>query len=141
MKILLAADGSEHTRRAAKHLVAHLHWFAEKPTVSLLNVHAPMPLNRAAAIVGKGAVDAYMREECLKALAVAESELAAAKVPYQSSWVSGEVAEEVARFVAANGIDLIVMGSHGHSALANLAMGSNATKIIASTKVPVLIVR
>jgi nucleotide-binding universal stress UspA family protein len=37
--------------------------------------------------------------------------------------------------------DLVVMGSHGHSALANLVMGSVATQVLAHCKVPVLLVR
>jgi len=37
--------------------------------------------------------------------------------------------------------DLVVMGSHGHGALVNLVVGSVATEVLASCKVPVLIVR
>ena len=37
--------------------------------------------------------------------------------------------------------DLILMGSHGHGSLGNLVMGSVATKVMAHTKVPVLLVR
>ena len=33
------------------------------------------------------------------------------------------------------------MGSHGQSSLANLVMGSVATKVLAHTKVPVLLIR
>ena len=33
------------------------------------------------------------------------------------------------------------MGSHGHGALGNLIIGSVATKVLASCKVPVLLVR
>jgi nucleotide-binding universal stress UspA family protein len=33
------------------------------------------------------------------------------------------------------------MGSHGHGSLGNLVMGSVATKVMAHTKVPVLLVR
>ena len=33
------------------------------------------------------------------------------------------------------------MGSHGHSALGNLIMGSVATRVLADSKVPVLLVR
>jgi nucleotide-binding universal stress UspA family protein len=37
--------------------------------------------------------------------------------------------------------DLVVMGSHGHSAVVNLVMGSIATQVLAHCKVPVLLVR
>ena len=42
---------------------------------------------------------------------------------------------------AAKDTDLIVMGSHGHTALGNLVMGSVSTKVLAESPVPVLIVR
>ena len=38
----------------------------------------------------------------------------------------------------AGGFDLIVMGTHGHTALENLVLGSVATKVLAISKVPVL---
>ncbi len=37
--------------------------------------------------------------------------------------------------------DYIVMGSHGHGALAQLVLGSVATKVLAQSRVPVLLVR
>lgn len=141
MKILLAADGSPHTKLAAQSLVQHAGWFAQPPEIHLLHVRPPIPYPRAEAVVGKPAVDAYHREESEAALAVAEKELRAAKVPFRSAWVVGEVAPEIDRYVKANGIDLVVMGSHGHGALANLALGSVATKCIATLDVPVMIVR
>jgi nucleotide-binding universal stress UspA family protein len=36
---------------------------------------------------------------------------------------------------------MIVMGTHGQGAVANLVMGSVATKVIAASKVPVLLLR
>jgi nucleotide-binding universal stress UspA family protein len=36
---------------------------------------------------------------------------------------------------------MLVMGSHGHGAVANLVMGSAATQVLAHCKVPVLLVR
>ena len=43
--------------------------------------------------------------------------------------------------VEGEGYDLLVMGSHGHGALANLVMGSVATNVLAHCGVPVLLVR
>ncbi len=141
MKILLAADGSRHTKLAAQHLVRHAGWYAVPPEIHVLHVRAPIPYPRAESIAGKSAVETYQREESQAALAVAESELRAAKVTLRSAWVVGDVAREIDRYVKANGIDLVVMGSHGHGAFVNLALGSVATKCIATLEVPVMIVR
>ena len=40
-----------------------------------------------------------------------------------------------------DGFDLPVMGSHGHGNLVNLVMGSVATQVLASCKMPVPLVR
>lgn len=45
-----------------------------------------------------------------------------------------EVAEE-------KGVDLIVMGSHGHSRLVDAMMGVTATRVIRRSEVPVLVIR
>ena len=51
-------------------------------------------------------------------------------------------AGEVIAHTADNGsFDMLVLGSHGHSALGNLVMGSVATQVLALSKVPVLLVR
>jgi len=141
MKILLAADNSKFTRNAARHLVTHLSWFAEPPEVLVLHVHPPLPYPGAAAAVGKGAVRKYLSEESEAALRVATRELDKAKVAYDSRWVTGNVADEIAAAVKKEKIDLVVMGSHGEGALSNLVLGSVATKVLASVKAPVLIVR
>ena len=141
LKILLAADGSPYTQIAARHLVHHLQWFAKAPEVHVVHVRPPIPYPAAAAAVGRTALDKYEREEALAALAVAEKELLAGKVAHKSSWCIGDIAAELASYVKANGIDLVVMGSHGQGALANLALGSVATKCIATLEVPIMIVR
>ena len=40
-----------------------------------------------------------------------------------------------------NGIDMVVLGSHGHGAFTNLALGSAATKLIATLDTPMLVIR
>jgi nucleotide-binding universal stress UspA family protein len=37
--------------------------------------------------------------------------------------------------------DLLVLGSHGHEALANVVLGSVATKVLALCTTPVLLIR
>ncbi|HSN20541.1 MAG TPA: universal stress protein [Usitatibacter sp.] len=141
MKILLAADNSAFTRRAARHLVTHLSWFAQPPEVLVLHVHPPIPYPGAAAKAGREAIDQYLREDSEAALRVATKELDKAKVAYEATWVTGNVAEQIAAAVKKKKVDLVVMGSHGEGALSNLVLGSVATKVIATVKAPVLIVR
>ena len=140
MKILIAADGSPFTRAAARYVARHVGSFSGPVEVHVLHVRPPIPYPGAAAAVGKKAVDEYQREESLKALLVAEKELDKAHVAYSSSWRVGEPAVQIASSARDGNFDLVVTGSHGHGALANLAMGSVATKLVATSSVPVLVV-
>jgi nucleotide-binding universal stress UspA family protein len=141
MKILLAADGSVFTQRAARHLVSHVQWFATAPEVHIFHVHPALSYLDSVAGAGKAAARKYQRQQSEAALAVAETELAAAGVAYTASWEEGDATQQLAKYVKEHGIDLVVMGSHGHGALANLALGSVATKCIATLEAPVMIVR
>jgi len=141
MKILLAADDSEYTRRAARHLVKHIGWFARAPKVLVLHVHPRIPFPGAAARAGRAAIADYLRESSEKALERATRELDKGRIAYGTAWTTGDAATEIAAFAKKNGIDLIAMGSHGEGALTNLVLGSVATKVIASVKTPVLVVR
>jgi nucleotide-binding universal stress UspA family protein len=63
-----------------------------------------------------------------------------ARLAYTSSWRVGEVAAVINDYVRAKEIDLVICGSHGHGALANLALGSIGTKLLATLSVPPLVV-
>jgi nucleotide-binding universal stress UspA family protein len=141
MKILLAADDSEYTQRAARHLVRHIGWFAEPPEVLVLHVHPRIPYPGAAARAGKAAIEGYLRDSSEKALRRATRELDKGGVAYKSVWTTGDAARGIAEFAKKNRVDLIAMGSHGEGAFSNLVLGSVATKVIATVKMPVLIVR
>ncbi len=163
MKILLAADGSRFTQGAARYLVRHLQWFAKPPEVHVFHVHPSSPYPGAAtsadavkiqlveeigaafAIAQKdliaSVVEKYQRSESEIALAVAQKELLAAEVPHTSAWMVGDVALLISKYVKEHAIDLVIMGTHGHGALANLALGSVVTKSIASLEVPIIVVR
>ena len=141
MNILLTADGSDYTKRAARYIAEHIAELAKAPNLYVLNVHPKLPYTRAASVVGKKAIDKYYREECESCLAVAEKELRKAGLDFESDWRLGDVVEEIEKFVREKKVDLIVMGSRGHGAIANLALGSTTAKVLAAIKTPVLIVR
>lgn len=141
MKILLAVDGSVYTTKSVRYLATHLEWFKNEPELHLLHVKLPIPAGRVRAVAGKELIERYYQEETDAALAPAEKILRKLAIPFQRCCKVGDIAKEIQAYAAKNKIDLIVMGSHGHGALKNLVMGSVATKVLAATKTPVLIVR
>ena len=53
----------------------------------------------------------------------------------------GMPAEEIKRFAQEEGIDLIVMASHGRTGLRHMVMGSVAERVVRLCSVPVLTVK
>lgn len=53
--------------------------------------------------------------------------------------VKGSTAEGILEFAKNGGCDLIVMASHGRRGLSRLILGSQATRVLTSSSVPVLI--
>jgi nucleotide-binding universal stress UspA family protein len=141
MKILIAVDGSAYSKKAVKHVLKHFDWFKGTPELHLLHVKLPLPPGRARSFLGDETVNNYYREESEAALAQSEKILRKQEIPYRAEYKVGDIANEIQNYVKKNKIDVIVMGSHGHGALQNLVMGSTATKVLAVTTVPVLIVR
>jgi nucleotide-binding universal stress UspA family protein len=141
MKILVAIDGSPHSHATLDRLTHRLDWFRGTPQVTLIYVHLPLPYKRAVAWAGKEAVHLYYEEESDEALADARTLLDGRSVAYEVEKRVGEPAHEIVAFATAGGFDLVVMGTHGHTALENLVMGSVTTKVIATSKVPVLLMK
>lgn len=140
MKILLAVDGSKYTKKMLAYLTTHENLFSAGNEVVALSVQAPLP-PRARATVGKEVVDAYHAEEAEKVLGPVCKFLARHGVDAKSQWKVGQAGETIAKVAEAGQFDLVIMGSHGHSALGNLVMGSVATQVLAHCSVPVLLVR
>jgi nucleotide-binding universal stress UspA family protein len=141
MKILMAVDGSPHSLKALESLLARIAWFREAPAVDPIYVHPPVPYGAAAAWVGKDALHRYYEDECNAAIAPALDRLNAAAVTHEAIRKVGDPAAEIVRQAKEGGYDLLAVGTHGHTALANVVMGSVATKVVASSTVPVLLLR
>lgn len=141
MKVLVAIDGSAQALAALESFVDTFTYFREAPKLTLINVHPPVPYKRAVAWAGHEAVAQYYEEESEAALVGARGLLDARGIAFVVEKCVGEPADEIVRHAAAEKFDMIVMGTHGHTALANLVMGSVATKVLAASKVPVLFIR
>jgi nucleotide-binding universal stress UspA family protein len=140
MKILLAVDGSAHTKKMLAYLATHSELFAAVNDYVVLTVQPSIP-PRVRSAVGQAVVDSYALEEAERVLAPVSEFLLRHDINAKTSWKMGPAGETIAQFAEAEKCDLLVMGSHGHSALANLVMGSVATQVLAHCHVPVLLVR
>jgi nucleotide-binding universal stress UspA family protein len=139
MKILFAVDGSDYTRRALDYLATH-DWLRRDNALTVFAVVLPVP-HRAAAMAGPSLTHAYYHDDAEVALRPVRDAFAASGTPAEFSWEIGHPAEAIANKATREGFDLVVMGSHGHGALANVVLGSVATKVLAHCKVPVLLIR
>jgi nucleotide-binding universal stress UspA family protein len=54
--------------------------------------------------------------------------------------VAGDPSEEILNYIAAHGIDLVVMGTHGRKGLDKVIFGSVAERVVKSSRVPVMVV-
>jgi nucleotide-binding universal stress UspA family protein len=141
MKILLAVDNSKFARRSARFVAEHFSPGPGSADVTVLNAHPRLPYTaRATAVLGRQAIESYYREECEASLASASKELAKRKVPHERVWRIGDPATVILEFARKGKVDLIVMGSRGRTDLARLVMGSVSSKVLAASKIPVLLV-
>ncbi|MBP6277808.1 MAG: universal stress protein [Limnohabitans sp.] len=140
MKILLAVDGSDYTKKMLAYLTTHDELFSASNSYTLLTVQPQLPA-RARSVVGKEAVEAFQREESEKVLSPVTKFLVRHGIDAKTIAKVGHAGEIISKTADSGKFDLVVMGSHGHGTLGNLVMGSVATQVLAHCKVPVLLVR
>ncbi len=140
MKILLAVDGSAYSKKMLAYLGTHDALLSPAHQYTVLTVQPALPA-RARTALGKEIVDGYYAEESEKVLAPVSKFLLRHGINAKSDWKVGPAGTTIAKLADAGPFDLLVMGSHGHSALGNLIMGSVATQVLALSSVPVLLVR
>jgi nucleotide-binding universal stress UspA family protein len=140
MKILLAVDGSPYTKKMLAYLATHIEMFGGDNRFTLLNVQLPLP-PRARAAVGADMAKSYHDEEAAKVFSPVTKFLKRHGIEAETIAKVGHPGELIAKTADTGKFDMVVMGSHGHSALGNLVMGSVATKVMAHCGTPVLLVR
>ena len=140
MKILVAVDGSEYTRRMVAYWSAHEEWLGDSHQYTVLTVVPTIP-PRAAAALDRELLHAYYADEGEKVFKPLRTFLDGQRIAATFPSKTGHVADVISKTAADDKFDLVMMGSHGHSELAGLVMGSVTTRVLAGCKVPLLIVR
>jgi nucleotide-binding universal stress UspA family protein len=138
LKVLIPVDGSSNSLRAVQFLIHKAALYKEPLEIHVLNIQHPFP----GTIRGvHHESEQYHHDEGIKALAEARKLLDAQGLKYAYHIVVGEAGESIAHFVKDKQIQQVVMGTRGHGAVANMLIGSVATKVLHLVEVPVLLVK
>jgi nucleotide-binding universal stress UspA family protein len=140
-KIMLPIDGSENALRAV-HYAISLARDHTSASVYLTTVQPDLMLyGEIAVYVDRSKLEKVQHEQSEALLAPSENALRTAGVPYQKEILAGDVATSIVERAEALGCHVIVMGTRGMGALANLVMGSVTTKVVHMTKLPVTLIK
>jgi len=141
-RILVPTDFSKHSGHALGYAAA----LAEKFGAELFLLHVvhslatfyPDPLAVAAPIQERGEPSTAAAQAGFDQL-VRDNRLDRLTVHREVH--EGAPAEEIIRFAKEAKVDLIAMGTHGHTGLAHILLGSVAEKVVRHAACPVLTVR
>lgn len=141
MKILIAVDGSPHTRKALDYLASHRAAFVTGHELLIVHVCIGIP-GHVARHVSKDVVTDYYAEKSAKVIDPVTHDLAELGIAnYTMELRHGHAAEEILKVADTSNADLIVMGTHGQGLFDRVLMGSVATKVIADSDKAVLLVQ
>lgn len=139
LKVLVAIDGSPYADHAVEEIV-RLVRDGLRLQVLLLNVQ-PEIVEWQTHGIGKEASIAHRRDlgadACTRGLALLEGVGVECEIDMQM----GEIAPTIVRVSQERGVGLIAMGTRGMSAIVSLVIGSNATKVLHLSTIPVLLVK
>lgn len=132
--ILLTLDGTSTDRAIIDH-VKQLAKLAES-TVVLLHVADGW----AARTYGRDAVSPEIAEDTAY-LEKVRAEFDSEGIPSTAELAYGDPSREIIQWVERKGCDLVAMSTHGHRFLADLFLGTTASRVQHSISVPVLLLR
>jgi len=116
----------------------------EHPDDELTVVHAVDPTDSGygeMAHLGPEVLLERQREAAEELLAEAEDRAAEYDCALETETIVGQPAETIVDYAVENGVDRIVVGSHGRTGFSRVLLGSVAERIARQAPVPVTIVR
>ena len=132
--ILLTLDGTP-TDRA---IIEHIKQLAKLAHSRLVLLHVAD--GWAARTYGPDAVSPEIAEDTAY-LEKVRAEFEAIGIPAQAELAYGEPADEIIKWIKQKGCDLVAMSTHGHRFLADVFLGTTATRVQHSISAPVLLLR
>lgn len=132
--ILVTLDGTPSDRA----ILEHVKQLAKLAKSRLVLLHVAD--GWAARTYGPDAVSPEITEDT-EYLRKVQSEFQSAGIPAEAELAFGEPANEIIRWVEDRGCDLVAMSTHGHRFLADVFLGTTATRVQHHISVPVLLLR
>jgi nucleotide-binding universal stress UspA family protein len=132
--ILVTLDGTASDRA----IVEHIQQLAKLAHSRLVLLHVAD--GWAARTYGSDAVSPEIAEDTAY-LEKVRAEFQAAGVPTEAELAYGDPSKEIIKWVQQKGCDLVAMSTHGHRFLADIFLGTTASRVQHSIKVPVLLLR
>ncbi|MFN8493792.1 MAG: universal stress protein [Caldilineaceae bacterium] len=144
-KILVPLDGSE----LAKQALPHAELLAQKTGATLILLQLVPRMDELVALThgmefGIKAIDQRQQalvDEASVGLQHIVDDLKVQHIEAKALVDIGDPATRITTYAEANGVDLIVMSTHGRAGVQRWVMGSVANKVLAVAPCPVLLVR
>jgi universal stress protein A len=132
--ILVTLDGTPSDRA----IIEHIKQLAKLAHSRLVLLHVAD--GWAARTYGPDAVSPEITEDTTY-LEKVQEEFQSTGIPTESELAYGDPVKEIIKWVEQKGCDLVAMSTHGHRFLADLFLGTTATRVQHSISIPVLLLR
>jgi nucleotide-binding universal stress UspA family protein len=136
-RIVLASDGSEHSKRAADNAIQ----IAQCSKGSKIDVVYVVDPDRAKSDVLSNWNSVDLNDQRKVRMKEVEKRALKAGVSYEIKILHGEPGPTIVKYVNDNNIDLVVIGSRGLNGLQEFVLGSVSHKVAKRANCPVLIVK
>ena len=132
--ILVTLDGTPSDRA----IIEHIKQLAKLANSRLVLLHVAD--GWAARTYGQDAVSAEISEDTAY-LKKVEAEFQSEGIPAEAELAYGQPADEIIKWVRNKGCDLVAMSTHGHRFLADVFLGTTASRVQHNISAPVLLLR
>jgi nucleotide-binding universal stress UspA family protein len=132
--VLVTLDGTPSDRA----IIEHVKELAKLAKSRLVLLHVAD--GWAARTYGRDAVSPEIRDDTAY-LQQVQGEFQEAGIPAEAELAYGEPADEIIKWVEQRGCDLVAMSTHGHRFLADVFLGTTATRVRHRISVPILLLR
>ncbi|MFN2744994.1 universal stress protein [Bacillus sp. z60-18] len=135
--ILLAADGSIHSERAADEAIR----LASLTDQAMVEVIYVLDYDKAKSEVLHSENRAKLERERRSRILAVERKLKHSAVPYKMTMKHGDPGPTIVAYANDHDIDIVIVGSRGLNTLQEMVLGSVSHKVAKRVKCPVLIVK